>query len=159
MAVGGLTIGQDDDVLLLAGGRSRGQQLLGHMDTGLLVGAAIGVCCLVYCFLKSIQLGGRVEVAAVVRRGRIDKGDDGDAGGAVLRQQLVTEGLGGLAGVGELGALHTAGAVDDQDHIGGGAVVLALDGQGNLIEAILSIHRLGRFAEVDRTLIGPCGSV
>lgn len=71
------------------------------MDTGLLIGAAIGVCCLVYCFLKSIQFAGRVEVAAVVRRGRIDKGDDGDAGGAVLRQQLVTEGLGGLAGVGE----------------------------------------------------------
>lgn len=74
------------------------------MDTGLLIGAAIGVCCLVYCFLKSIQFAGRVEVAAVVRRGRIDKGDDGDAGGAVLRQQLVTEGLGGLAGVGELSA-------------------------------------------------------
>lgn len=102
MAVGGLTIGQDDDVLLLAGGCRRRQQLLGHMDTSLLVGAAIGVGGGIHSGLEGRQLRGRVEVAAVVRRGRIDKGDDGDAGSAPFGKQLLTEGLGSLAGVGEL---------------------------------------------------------
>ena len=155
MAVGGLTIGQDDDVLLPAGGRIRGQQLLGHMDTGLLVGAAVGVGGVIHGGLEGRQLIGRVEAAVAVRRSISGIGDDGDTGSAVLRQQLVTEGLGGFLGVGELGALHTAGAVDDQNHVGGGLVVLALDGQGELIETILPLHGLGFFAEVDRALSRP----
>lgn len=87
------------------------------MDTGLLVGAAVGICCHVYCVLKSIQFAGRVEMAVVVFGRCVCIGNNSDAGGAPFGKQLLTEGLSSRAGIGELAALHTAGAVDDQDHI------------------------------------------
>ena len=51
--------------------------------------------------------------------------------------------------------VHTVGIIDDQNHIGGGLVVLALDGQGNLVDAILVLHRLCILDEVNRALCRP----
>lgn len=149
IAVGRYTIGQDDDVLQIAYGRIRVQQLLGHMDTGLLVGAAAGFDA-IDLTLKSIQLIGGIEMTVVDARSGFGVSDNGDAGSTALRQQLLAKGNGSLFGIQKFVVIvHTARFVDDQDHVGVGLEVLALDGQGDLVDALLVLYRLGHLVEQD----------
>ena len=77
------TVGKNDDVFESCGACV--QQLLSLVDTRLLVGAAVCICCRINSRLKSRKLGRIVKMAVVVCGCLVDEGDDCNAGRAAFR--------------------------------------------------------------------------
>ena len=139
MAICRLTIRQYDNILELAGRRGGGKKLLRLVDTRLLVRTAVVI---IRFFAYCIYLRNKLSLAGSIIKLReaaniCSVNDKCNSGRAALGKQAVYKGLcGKLCLCHTTIFVHTVGVVDDKNNIRGRLIVLALNGQGDLILAL-----------------------
>ena len=131
IAIRRLAVTQNNNTLRFSGGYLGSEQLLRLVYARLLVRSAIGIGCRVDRSAESTEFIGAVKMSTVICGRFVNISDYRNASTAALGQKLFSERFCCFAGVGKLAARHTAGAVNNQHHVGGGFVVFALNFQGH----------------------------